>query len=178
VADISGVNWQAILSGAYQPDATTWQNWRWNESTVLNGNPTISDTWAGGSGILIVTGNLNITSSFWFWSGIILVGGNMTVSTSWSNSWMIGTVITGLNSTVSPVPLRTVLTEPSSSFGRLTIQYSSCAILNALQSETHRKHLDRQLGHVLAAAHPSSKPHTLRTRGPLGYIPTTSVRTQ
>lgn len=135
LADTAGVNWQAIISGAYEPDATSWENWRWqNESRVITGDLNITGTWprTGGSGILIVTGNLNITSGFWTWTGIILVGGNMTISTRFTSS-IIGTVITGLNTTVSAVPLpRTILTEPR--FGNLVIQFSSCDILNALQS--------------------------------------------
>ena len=103
----------------------------------VNDNFTMPDM--GGSGTLIVLGNLTISGNN-LWKGILLVGGTMTSN---GNGTMTGATMSGLNTMFNPtqlaaaqakVPAGTTLTSTpanATANGTKTFQYDSCEVAKA-----------------------------------------------
>jgi len=138
VADLTGIEWDSVVSGAYQAQYNSFQDGDDTyPSQLIDGNYAIGSGWSSlrGTGILIVTGNLTISGFRWQFRGIILVGGQLTISVDW-RSQIEGVVITGLNSLQGPPPPRTQLMGPSLAFlSENRVQFNSCNIQRALGSE-------------------------------------------
>jgi hypothetical protein len=137
-ADRAGIQWDSVVTGAFQPDFTMLQNGDFSSfSSQLIDGDLVTGSAAGGAGILLVTGDLDINGPTWLWYGLILVGGRMRVATE-SSAWIYGSVITGLNHLIGgPPPGRTELYAPSTLLddAELRLQYSSCDLQRALGSE-------------------------------------------
>ncbi len=136
VAGLTGIEWNSVVSGAYQARYNSLQDGDDTYPSQL-----VDDDYAigsggsslSGTGILIVTGDLTISGLFWQFQGIILVGGRMSITTT-QGGRIEGAVITGLNHLLAgPPPDRTQLDAPSS--GEMRLQFSSCYIQQALGSE-------------------------------------------
>ena len=106
------------LTGAW-PTGAQWNNW---PVVRMNGNVTNADNLSG-QGILIVTGNADLTNVTW--RGIVLVGGAGSLSGSLTR--VHGTIITGLN-----VKLGMTVPETEVGNGNFLVRYNSCDIATAL----------------------------------------------
>ena len=134
--DSVGVDWAGILAGSIAPDFTlnriaspntgSWpssaqyNNW---PVVLVKGDITNGDNVSAGKGVLIVTGNADLTN--FKWHGVVLVGGAMTVSGSQGQVW--GSAISGLN-----IQLGQTVPPSSIGNGNILAQYSSCDVSKAL----------------------------------------------
>jgi hypothetical protein len=126
------IDWAAIVAGTYLPPAYTWPAWPPAGSPGMNDWPIIRvnnnggaqwDLPADGKGILIVTGDFEVSGSA-HWDGLILVGGKFTSN---GNNDVFGGVITGLN-----IKLGQAVPPSDVAHGNKTYQYDSCALSRAL----------------------------------------------
>jgi Tfp pilus assembly protein PilX len=131
------IDWASIMNGTMlQPDflvnrtvtpatgtlptsSSQYANW---PVVRINGNLTSGDNFDG-QGVLIVTGNADLTNITW--RGVVLVGGAASVSGSATR--VFGTMISGLN-----VKLGMTVPESSVGNGSFLVQYNSCDIASAL----------------------------------------------
>ena len=131
------IDWASIMNGTMlQPDflvnrtvtpytgsipttAAQYNNW---PVVRVNGNVTNGDNFTG-KGVLIVTGNADLTNITW--RGVVLIGGVAEVSGSATRVW--GTMISGLN-----VKLGMTVGQASVGNGNFLVQYNSCDIASAL----------------------------------------------
>ena len=88
----------------------------------INGNLNNADNF-NGKGVLIVTGNADLSNISW--RGVVLIGGVAEVSGSATRVW--GTMVSGLN-----VKLGMTVPESSIGNGNFLVQYNSCDISSAL----------------------------------------------
>jgi len=138
------VDWEGVLDGSVlQPDFTinrtvspstgafpaSYTNW---PVVRVTGNIVNGDNFSG-RGILIVSGNADVTNITW--DGVVLVGGEITLSGAATR--VKGSLITGLN--VKIVPLSTFPYLPQTYPGRggvgngnFLVQYNSCHVASAL----------------------------------------------
>jgi type II secretory pathway pseudopilin PulG len=126
IAAQTAINWAGAIGGGLYPDYTSFQNFNFGypiQRITGDLNRAIA---SGGSGLLVVTGDLYI-SGFFFFQGIILVGGTIDFDPA---SWVVirGLIVSGLNEQLGMNPQRT-------EFGNgdyLEIQYASCYVRAAL----------------------------------------------
>ncbi len=122
------IDWAGVIGGDFLPDYTTFTNWdSW--STYLIDAPVLTLTDITGSGLLVVTGDLDLQGTTFDWRGIILVGGailfnadGMTVS---------GMVVSGLNYQLGTTP---PMGHWNPNGTTLSIGYHSCRIDSAMAS--------------------------------------------
>ncbi len=127
VANDTGVDWAGIVAGQFEADYTTFQSWDVTyPSMLITGNLTLSD--AGGYGLLIVTGDLEVKNTFFSWRGVVLVGGKLKPEANWVI--VRGTIATGLNEAIGIDESKTKLGGQSGHF----FSYYDCEIKNALGS--------------------------------------------
>ena len=137
VAQETGVDWETIVNGGFDPDFTAPVNGNTTTypSQMVTGNYSSTASSFVGQGLLIVTGDLNIrndqTQSF-VWNGIILVGGRMRMDAA--NAEIYGTVILGLNALVG-IPSNRSDIGGGPVVAEL-IQYHACSIRKTLESWT------------------------------------------
>jgi len=131
------IDWASIMNGTMlQPDflvnrtvtpytgsipttAAQYNNW---PVVRINGNLNNADNF-NGKGVLIVTGNADLSNISW--RGVVLIGGAAEVSGSATRVW--GTMVSGLN-----VKLGMTVPESSIGNGNFLVQYNSCDISSAL----------------------------------------------
>jgi hypothetical protein len=130
------VDWAGILAGSIAPDfvldrtgkkstgswpnSSQFANW---PVVLVKGNITNGDNVSNGEGVLIVTGDADLSN--FIWHGIVLVGGQITLSGSKANVW--GSLFTGLNEEVG-----TNVSTGTVGNGNVLVQYNSCDISEAL----------------------------------------------
>lgn len=137
VADLTGIEWNSVVSGAYKARYNSLQDGdNTYPSQLVDGDYAIGSTGSSlsGTGILIVTGDLDILGSDWTWKGIILVGGRMWISTD-QGGQIEGAVITGLNHLLAGPPPDNLTQLEAPETGEMRLQFSSCYIQQALGSE-------------------------------------------
>lgn len=128
VLDSIGIDWAALLAGDFTPDYEypTWPVWSGYPVGLATGDVTL--TGITGVGILVVTGNLTLTSPF-SWSGIIVVGGSLTAAGGTGAPMRIdGMVATGLNNLVTPNSVGPNQLEHA----RIDIAWNSCNVANVI----------------------------------------------
>ncbi|HEY3934562.1 MAG TPA: hypothetical protein VGL65_08075 [Gemmatimonadales bacterium] len=128
------VDWAGILAGSIAPDFVLDRTGKkstgsWPSSyaswpvVLVKGNITNGDNVSNGEGVLIVTGDADLSN--FIWHGIVMVGGAITLSGSKANVW--GSLFTGLNEQLG----QTVGTGTVGN-GNVEVQYNSCDISEAL----------------------------------------------
>lgn len=129
VATETDIDWQTILGGGFEPDfaSVQLQNWNWS-SQMITGDLTLNNTW--GSGLLIVTGDLELRGASVDWYGIILVGGEIEFDAT--TTTIRGLVVSGLDELLPGT------NPPRGDIGATTIRiwYDSCHVTDALRSLT------------------------------------------
>ena len=108
LADTTGVDWAAIVGGAFTPDYhyinTADLNYK---SHMVVGDASLNNV--VGRGLLIVTGDLTMAGVSAGWQGIVLVGGKIAFANG-TKATFDGLVFSGLNTIfVGPPPQNTVL---------------------------------------------------------------------
>lgn len=126
VATQTAINWAGALGGDLTPDYTSFQNFDFSYPIQRVIGDVSRSVASGGSGLLIVSGDLTITG-FFFFQGIILVGGAIHFD---DDSWVVirGLVVSGLNEQLGMNPNQ-------NRYGQgdyLEIQYASCYVQLAL----------------------------------------------
>ncbi|MES1259132.1 MAG: hypothetical protein ABUL71_00960, partial [Gemmatimonadota bacterium] len=86
-------------------------------------NITNADNISAGLGVLVVTGDADLTN--FKWHGLVLIGGQLTLSGSQGQVW--GSVISGLN-----VQLGQTVLPAAIGNGNVLAQYSACDVSKAL----------------------------------------------
>ncbi len=135
VAQLVNMDWTAIRSGEFIPDYTSPQSGLTGNfpSQLVAGNYEESLDNFSGEGLLIVTGDLTVSSlrDYWYWRGIILVGGDARIEADTVN--VFGTMISGLNYLAGDPP-----TGDPSVFGGdvdFLLRFDSCNIRKSLKSQ-------------------------------------------
>ena len=138
------VDWASILNNSsLQPDFTINRVVNPNTGAFpssyanfpivrITGNVTGGDNFSG-KGVLIVTGNADVSNIQW--EGVVLVGGEVAISGS--NARVRGALLTGLNRKISPLSAFPYLpqTYPGNGAvgnGNASVRYNSCHIASAL----------------------------------------------
>ena len=106
-------------SGSW-PTASQYNNW---PVVLVKGKFGNGVNVSGGKGILLVTGDADLSN--FDWHGIVLVGGALTLSGSKGQVW--GTAISGLN-----IELGQTVLPSSVGNGNILAQYNSCDVSKAL----------------------------------------------
>ncbi|NIM49210.1 MAG: hypothetical protein GTN62_04620 [Gemmatimonadales bacterium] len=98
VADLTKIDWVESITGGIEPDYTSFPLGSMDFGvTIIEGDLNINfgSGWGMGSGILIVTEDLDVNGSSWFyWLGVVLVGGEIEWDT-YAN-YVRGAVVSGL----------------------------------------------------------------------------------
>ncbi len=132
VARLVNIDWEAIRSGEFIPDYTSPQYGLTGNfpSQLVDGNYSESLEHFEGEGLLIVTGNLKVSSSreYWYWRGVILVGGEAKFESD--TTYIYGRVITGLNYLTGSTPGDTEIKATQLA----DIRFDSCNIRKSLRS--------------------------------------------
>jgi hypothetical protein len=129
VADTSGVDWTAIVNGAFVPDFQYSNGYTFTTadasyaSGVVRGDATINNV--TGTGLLVVLGQLTVTGSAAGWKGIVLVGGPITFGHG-TEAHFYGVVISGLG---GPPYTNTRVGGPGGA--KYLFDYSSCEVNRA-----------------------------------------------
>lgn len=138
------VDWESVLDGSsLQPDFTINRVANPNTGAFpssyanypvvrITGNVVGGDNFSG-KGVLIITGNANVSNIQW--EGVVLVGGEVIIAGS--NSRVRGALLTGLNRKISPLSNFPYLpqTYPNGGAvgnGNSSVRYNSCHIASAL----------------------------------------------
>jgi hypothetical protein len=134
VAQLVNIDWEAIRAGEFIPDYTSPQNGLTGDfpSQLVDGNYTETRDNFSGEGLLIVTGDLTVSSSrvYWYWRGVILVGGEASIEAD--EVYIFGTLISGLNYLTGDTP-----TNDDSDFrgdDGFLLRFDSCNIRKSLGS--------------------------------------------
>ena len=134
VAQLVNIDWAAIRSGEFIPDYTSPQNGLTGDfpSQLVAGNYSESNDHFEGEGLLIVTGDLRISTSreHWSWRGVILVGGQANFESD--TTYIYGRVITGLNYLTGDSPTNNDTDVEATQLAR--IRFDSCNIRKSLKS--------------------------------------------
>jgi len=134
VAQLVNIDWAAIRSGEFIPDYTSPQYGLTGNfpSQLVDGNYYESIEHFEGEGLLIVTGNLKVSSSreYWYWRGVILVGGRAEFESD--TTYIYGRVITGLNYLTGDTPTNNETDVTATRLAR--IRFDSCNIRKSLKS--------------------------------------------
>ena len=133
--DSVNIDWAGILNGSLAPDFTlnrlvTPKTGSWPTASQFNnwpivlvkGDITNADNVSAGKGVLIVTGNADLSN--FIWHGLVLVGGGIAQSGNKANVW--GALITGLNVKLGQNA------DVAKLNGNMLVQYNSCDISKAL----------------------------------------------
>ncbi len=136
------VDWAGILNGTtgispdFTLDRTTSQSKYWTGTwptaaqfnnwpvVMVKGSITNGDNFTG-NGVLIVTGNADLTNITWH--GIVMIGGEASLSGSATKVY--GALYTGLNVLLGQTVPETVIGN-----GNMLVQYNSCDVSRALQN--------------------------------------------
>ena len=130
VADTSGVDWTAIVNGAFVPDfqyaggSTFTVADATYASRIVHGDATINNV--TGTGLLVVLGQLTVTGAAAGWKGIVLVGGPITFGHG-TDAHLYGLVVSGLG---GPPYVNTQLGGPGGA--KYLFDYSSCEVNRAM----------------------------------------------
>ena len=104
VADSTRIDWPFIVGGQFEADYDSYQAWNPSYPSMLITGDTTINTF-GGTGLLIVTGNLTLTGSVLNWKGLVLVGGALTINVDDGVlGWIRGATVTGLNAQLGMSP--------------------------------------------------------------------------
>jgi hypothetical protein len=125
IAAQTGVDWAAALGPALVPDYTTFRNGDWDfpiQRVLGNLTPPVL---AGGSGLLIVSGDMTIEGALVF-NGVILVGGDIDFDEN-SSVVVRGLVVSGLNYQLGMSPGRSDIGDGLI----LDIRFASCYVEQA-----------------------------------------------
>jgi hypothetical protein len=123
------IDWAGIVAGTYLPPAYVHPSWpadfsSWPVVKVNNsGGASFSLPGTNGKGILIVTGNLDLSGDVQ-WEGLVLVGGTVTSN---GNNKIFGAVVSGLN-----IKLGMTVPPAAVANGTKNFQYDSCTLARAL----------------------------------------------
>ncbi len=125
VAAEAGIDWQAVTQGGFVADhgGTVLSDTNF-ASYLIEGNAYLWDV--SGTGLLIVTGELDTEGAFFAWDGVILVGGKFDPDAAYTH--IRGIVVSGLNKQLGLGVAKNLFDNP------LHIQYDSCTIQRSLQS--------------------------------------------
>ncbi len=128
VANITGIDWAATISGGIIPDYTTIQTWDSSYPVMLiAGDATLNVGATWGYGTLIVTGDLTITGNQLQWNGVVLVGGRINFNNNETD--VDGIVISGLNHQIGgPAPVGSL------GAGDVHLDFDSNYVRRAMQS--------------------------------------------
>jgi type II secretory pathway pseudopilin PulG len=127
VALETGIDWAAITSGeallpdytALVPDDTTYKTYYIDAYRLVTNN-------VRGTGLLVITGELETKGSYFEWDGVVLLGRHL--DTDASNTEIQGLLVTGLNTlTGGPDPHYNEVDED-----RSHIYYDSCKVRRAV----------------------------------------------
>ena len=134
--DSIGIDWAGILAGSIAPDFTlnrlvTPNTGAWPSNAqfanwpvvLVKGNVVNGDNLSAGLGVLIVTGNADLSN--FKWHGVVLIGGSLTMSGSNGQVW--GTAYSGLN-----IQLGQSVAASAVGNGNILAQFSSCDVAKAL----------------------------------------------
>ncbi len=134
VAQLVNIDWEAIRSGKFIPDYTSPQYGLTGEfpSQLVDGNYSESVQHFEGEGLLIVTGNLSVSTAreHWYWRGVILVGGEAKFESD--TTYIYGRVITGLNYLTGDAPTNDDTDVRATQLARS--RFDSCNIRKSLKS--------------------------------------------
>jgi type II secretory pathway pseudopilin PulG len=131
VATDTDIDWAGALAPAFVPDYTTFQNGDMTRPIQrVTGDLTLNGSYQG-SGILIVTGNLNLSGSAFSFEGIILVGDAIMFQAT--SITIQGMVVSGLNMLLGGNPARTELLDENE---LLQIGYHACFVDQGLAALT------------------------------------------
>lgn len=122
VANETRVNWPAIVSGEFEADYETaiFDDTTYS-SYLLQGNVYLENV--TGTGLLIVTGELDTEGFYFVWDGIVLVGGEFDPD---ADSTVIrGMLVSGLNKTLGQSVTPNEFWEPAD---KVFLSYGSCDI--------------------------------------------------
>ena len=121
-----GIDWYGIVNGEYEYDYTSVIPGDTTFATYfLTGNVNLTNV--TGTGLLIVTGELEFRNTYNEWDGIILVGKNLHPN---ADTTMIrGLLVTGLNQQLGTAVARNVYNHNNEN---LFISYNSCNINRAI----------------------------------------------
>jgi hypothetical protein len=131
VAAQTKIDWTAITTGGFWGDYSSLQLGDMTFPTQVITGDLIRATSTIGSGLLIVTGDLELGGVLTLWNGIILVGGEARFNSDFS--FIYGQVTTGLNRIVGINPPRG---DIGTNGTNLTIRYHSCNVDSALAALT------------------------------------------
>jgi hypothetical protein len=126
IAGETGIDWAAALGPSIMPDYTSFKNGEWGFPIQRVTGDLTPPLLSGTSGLLIVSGDLNIEGVFLFY-GVILVGGDIDLG---ENSSLVvrGLVVSGLNYQLGMTPGRSDIGDGI----LLDIRFASCYVENAM----------------------------------------------
>jgi hypothetical protein len=130
LADELGIDWDEIQNGGFQPDYTAMRSGDTTfASYLLQGDVVLTN--ATGTGILIVTGELETQGEYFVWDGVVLVGDEYDPDAD--SSVVYGVMISGLDrqvgESVEPIDLTDLNDD-------VFLYYDSCSIGRALGPTT------------------------------------------
>jgi hypothetical protein len=126
IATQTGIDWAAALGPSILPDYASFQNGNWSFPIQRVFGDLSAPLLAGGSGLLIVSGDLTISGAFVF-HGVILVGGDIDLG-EYSSVFIKGLVVSGLNYQLGDTPGRSDIGDGLI----LDIAFASCYVEQAM----------------------------------------------
>lgn len=127
IAAQTAIDWAGALGGEIIPDYTSFQNGNFTYPIQrITGNLTLTGTQFG-SGILIVSGDLDLAGSFFYFQGLVLVGGRIDFDAGFQ--MIRGLVVSGLNEQLGMNPQKT---EMGGDGKNVYVYYDSCFLEAAL----------------------------------------------
>jgi hypothetical protein len=127
VAQETGMDWPAIVAGEFAPDYTTLINLNTWSSYLITGDAILNTP--DGTGLLVVTGDLELGGAGAQWDGVVLVGGQIRFQGNYNI--FSGVVISGLNYLLGDNPPPGEWPTDSRD---LVIRFNSCFMRQALAS--------------------------------------------
>jgi hypothetical protein len=122
-----GIDWAAVIGGAFVPDYTSLVNTSSWASYLLPGNTTITDV--SGTGLLVVAGDVEFAGSYFEWRGAVVVGGYADFDADTTR--VAGVLVTGIEQQITSPP-------PGGRWGEtgthLEVIYNSCYVQSAFAS--------------------------------------------
>ncbi len=131
VAAQTNIDWMAITGGGFEADYSSLQPGDLTYPSQLVSGDLVRTTSTTGTGLLIVTGDLNLSGPLFQWNGVIIVGGQARFNSALT--FVYGQLTTGLNRLLGTNPPRGDIGVNGTS---LTVQYHSCNIDAALAALT------------------------------------------
>lgn len=129
VADQTNIDWASVLTGNWEPDYTTMVDLLSWSSYLISGDLDATDL--SGTGLLVITDDLETLGSLFDWQGVILVGDEVRFNADTTR--VRGALVTGLRELTGPNPNRT---EWGLVGTHMEILYYSCYIRQAFQAFT------------------------------------------